>query len=133
MYVTQVTVSVSEKRAHPFEHANYAASVTLTASLEPNESPDRVVTDLQYRASRAVMDECGEWENGVKEQKLIDDVFERLHYIYRELAYAIPAKQPSCLLKEPFVTSISCLSTSLTTGAKYCLKNGKNGLHALKR
>ena len=80
MNVTQVTVTIHEKRNHPFEYGHYDASVTLTGNIESNDLPTMVITDLKYMARGHVIEELDLWTNRVKEEKRVNDICENLSY-----------------------------------------------------
>ena len=71
MVITEITVSVHEKRNHPFEYGHYDSSVTLTATISPNERRSTAIRDLQDRAAFYVKQQCDEWEKGIREARQI--------------------------------------------------------------
>lgn len=61
MKVTEVTVTIHEKKNHPHEYGHYDASVTLTARPEQDEHCDNVIESLQREARRRVIEEIDSW------------------------------------------------------------------------
>lgn len=72
MIVREVTVSIHEKRNHPYEYGHYDASVSYTAEIAEDDDVGDVTARLIIRAESHVKAECDEWIAGVHEQNRID-------------------------------------------------------------
>jgi|GEM_PF-3538110 len=88
MNITQVQVSIHEKRNHPYEYGHYDCGVTLTADLDPGQDYGAAVDVLRLQARAHVLAECNEWERDVREQKRIDDLRISIHGRLRSVRYA---------------------------------------------
>jgi hypothetical protein len=78
MEITEIAVEVSEVRDHPFEHANYRASVGLTAHLTDGDDPERVTAVLRKECRTHALDECDGWERMIRREHQIDEATEAL-------------------------------------------------------
>lgn len=61
MKVTQITVSVHEKRNHPYEYGHYDAEVRLTADMEEGDTVAGTAAALRDMARIEVTNECDGW------------------------------------------------------------------------
>jgi len=69
MIITEVTVSVHEKRNHPHEYGHYDAEVRLTAQLSPDDHDDVVTSDLLAKAAAHVKAECDRFIEQVEQER----------------------------------------------------------------
>jgi hypothetical protein len=74
MDITQITVTIHEKRNHPSEYGHYDASVTLVANLRETDDPRDVVVRLRNSARKHVRQECDGWIASIKEQERISSL-----------------------------------------------------------
>jgi len=86
MNITQVTVTIHEKRAHPIEHGHYDASVTLTATIEERGDWTVVIDTLQRNARQRVFRECDRWEEKIREQERTTDLENQLRTAFHTLS-----------------------------------------------
>lgn len=70
MYITQVTITVHEKRNHPYEYGHRDAEVQVTAQLTPYESFDVTVETLRINARLHVENELDAWIKGIEQHRL---------------------------------------------------------------
>ena len=66
MKITQVTVTIHEKRNNPFAYGHYDATVSLTADLVPNDIYETAIQTLQTTARQYVLEECDRWEHQLR-------------------------------------------------------------------
>lgn len=95
MKITQVTVSIHEKRNHPYEFGHYDCSVTYSADLAGQDNVDEVTLALRGKARGHVEIECDRWLDTIHEKRRIGDIECRLHPMlesvannYHKLSYA---------------------------------------------
>ena len=77
MNISQVTVSVHEKRNNPYEYGHYDAEVRMTADLQPGDGADDVIGRLIGQARSNVKAECDRWIADTEEVRRIDDLSAR--------------------------------------------------------
>jgi hypothetical protein len=67
MKITQIKVSIHEKRNHPTEYGHYDSEVHLTAELEEEDigQEDELIPLLRDQARAQVKEECDAWEQNV--------------------------------------------------------------------
>lgn len=68
MDVTQIRVSIHEKRNHPHEFGHYDAEVGLVAQLHSGDSLGPAIEELRVIARAHVRLECARWESEVRIQ-----------------------------------------------------------------
>ncbi|MBN1815339.1 MAG: hypothetical protein JXA14_26140 [Anaerolineae bacterium] len=88
MNVTQVTVTIHEKRNHPHEYGHYDASVTLVADVEPGKSPGDVINDLRDIARLHVASELDSWIAKIEKGRRIDSLDHQIGSQIYQLRYA---------------------------------------------
>jgi hypothetical protein len=88
MNVSQVTVTIHEKRNHPHEYGHYDASVTLMADIEPGRSPGDAINDLRDIARLHVASELDSWINKIEEQRRIGHICDSIKNKLFHLRYA---------------------------------------------
>lgn len=72
MKVTEVTVTIHEKRNNPFKCGHYDCSVTYRAELEKPDSYGQRTRRLREIARAHVEEECAKWEDTLREQHRIE-------------------------------------------------------------
>lgn len=78
MKVTQVQVTVHEKRNHPHEYGHYDAEVRLTADLEEGDTVAGTLDTLRTMARVEVKQECDGWIESIQiEHELARQKFEQ--------------------------------------------------------
>lgn len=87
MKVTQVTVTVHEKRNHPHEFGHYDCSVALTAEVGAELEAHDAIALLRAKARVQVLEECANWETNVRREgriaKLVRELESELANIRR--------------------------------------------------
>lgn len=61
MDITNVSVTIHEKKNHPHEFGHFDAGVTISADVESGENADKVLRELREQARGHVDDEIGLW------------------------------------------------------------------------
>jgi hypothetical protein len=74
--ITSVTVTIHEKKNHPFEFGHYDASVTLTAEINPAENEKDVAQALQFTARSLVKQEIDGWVDAVNHEREQNEALE---------------------------------------------------------
>jgi hypothetical protein len=73
MQITQVAVTVHEKRNNPYEYGHYDCGVTLTA--DRGQTPDDTAIGILRTLARAhVLAECNGWEHDLHEERRVDSL-----------------------------------------------------------
>lgn len=68
MQITEIVVSVHEKRNNPYAYGHYDAEVRLTAEVTENEDPDGAILRLRAIARQHVKNECNVWEAALRDE-----------------------------------------------------------------
>jgi len=103
MQITEVTVTVHEKRNHPHEYGHYDCSVTLTAEPIGNETTDEVVARLRGEGAAHVQEHLDGWIAGITGRYKLAGLIDRMEYasstekleIQLEELYAFAAQLPA--------------------------------------
>lgn len=74
MNVTQIAVSIHEKRNHPFEYGHYDCEVRLTAELDSDEDIFDEIVCLREMARGHVLGECEMWQEQIREDHRIEEL-----------------------------------------------------------
>lgn len=85
MRVTEVSVSVHEKRNHPTEYGHRDCSVQIVASVEHLEAADVVARELLGKATAHVQRELGEWITVIEQDYRLAEVRSEVHFQMRQL------------------------------------------------
>lgn len=72
MNITQITVSIHEKRNHPHEYGHYDAEVRYTADLLPDEDVLKRTKELQFLADSFVSEKCAAWIKNIELDRRIE-------------------------------------------------------------
>lgn len=89
--ITEVSVRIHEKRAHPREYGHYDCEIALTATISPHEaSNDAVITALRQIARGHVKHECDSWEAQIEEDARIEQVIANIWQRVRGLPHFRP-------------------------------------------
>ena len=73
MNITQITVSIHEKRNHSHEYGHYDAEVRYTADVTPDDDILKRTKELQYLAGSFVAAKCHEWIKGIDLERQIEE------------------------------------------------------------
>ena len=65
MEIKEVTVTVHEKRNHPFVYGHYDCEVSFVADVNAGDSIDQSVSDLRTVARSNVQEELDDWEHDI--------------------------------------------------------------------
>jgi hypothetical protein len=87
MNVIQTSVTIHEKRNHPYEYGHYDASITLTAEIAGGENHDDVVEHLRDAARAHVNDELDTWIDDLKETRRVNSIIGKIKQILYNLPF----------------------------------------------
>jgi len=68
-YITEVVVTTHEKRSHPYEFGHADASVTLTVTVEPNESAADIIDAALLTCRNHCYENLDEWLGDIEHER----------------------------------------------------------------
>ena len=98
--MSEISVTIHEKRNHPYEYGHYDCSVTITGDTYLGERDERI-EELREIARRQVAAECDMWIAGIEEEKRIAELHREIGANLNALKDGRWCPRPFSVAKEP--------------------------------